>query len=62
MGMDLGNNTAHAFEMELTRRQVRACTDLDHMREITLSVLDLMEGQRQFFLDQLKEGWFSGLH
>ena len=62
MGMDLGNNTAHAFEMELTRRQVKACTDLDHMREITLSVLDLMEGQRQFFLDQLKEGWFSGLH
>ena len=62
MGMDLGNNTAHAFEMELTRRQVQACTDLDHMREITLSVLDLMEGQRQFFLDQLKEGWFSGLH
>jgi hypothetical protein len=51
MGMDLENNTAHAFEMELTRRQVRACTDVEHMREITLSVLDLMEGQRQFFLD-----------
>jgi len=51
MGMDLTDNTAHAFELELARRQVRACTDVDHMREITLSVLDLMEGQRQFFLD-----------
>ena len=49
--MDLESTTAHAFEMELTRRQVKACTDLDHMREITLSVLDLMEGPRPFFLD-----------
>ena len=49
--MDLESNTAHAFEMELVRRQVRACSDLDHMRDLTLSVLDLMEGQRQFFLD-----------
>ena len=53
MGMDTGD-MAHAFELELTRREVQSCTDLDHMRQLTLSVLDLMEGQRQFFLDQLK--------
>ena len=39
---------------KLTRREVQSCTDLNHMRQLTLSVLDLMEGQRQFFLDQLK--------
>ena len=46
-------NIEHQFEMEMTRRQVMTCSDLDHMRQITLSVLDLMEGQRQFFLDHL---------
>lgn len=47
----MGSNIEHQFEMELTRREVMACADLDHMRQITLSVLDLMEGQRQFFID-----------
>lgn len=45
------DDRAHEFEMEIARRQVEKCMDIDHMREITLSVLDLMEGQRQFFLD-----------
>ena len=49
----MDSNFEHQFEMELTRRQVMACSDVDHMRQITLSVLDLMEGQRQFFIDHL---------
>ena len=49
--MDLSNTTAHAFEMEVARREVQACEDIQHMRAITLAVLDLMEGQRQFFAD-----------
>ena len=56
--MDFGKETAHEFEMELTRREVNACHDITYMRQLTLSVLDLMEGQRQFFIDQLKGGWF----
>ena len=46
----MDSNIEHQFEMEMTRRQVMACSDVDHMRQITLSVLDLMEGQRQFLL------------
>ena len=53
----MDSNIEHQFEMERTRREVMACSDLDYMRQITLSVLDLMEGQRQFFLDHLKGGW-----
>jgi hypothetical protein len=49
----MDSNIEHQFEMERTRREVMACSDLDYMRQITLSVLDLMEGQRQFFIDHL---------
>ena len=46
-------SSAHSFEMELARREVKRCQDLHHMREICLSIIDLLEGQREFFLDQI---------
>jgi hypothetical protein len=53
MGIALMDNSAHAFEMELARREVKRCQDVHHMRELCLSVIDLLEGQREFFLDQI---------
>ena len=47
------DHSAHSFEMELARREVKRCQDVHHMREICLSVIDLLEGQREFFLDQI---------
>ena len=46
-------SSAHSFEMELARREVKRCQDLHQMREICLSIIDLLEGQREFFLDQI---------
>ena len=57
VGLLMDSNIAHQFEVEVTKREVRKCDDIQHMREITLSVLDLMEGQRQFFIDHLKGDW-----
>ena len=47
------DHSSHSFEMELARREVKRCQDVHHMREICLSVIDLLEGQREFFLDQI---------
>ena len=47
------DHSSHSFEMELARREVKRCQDVHHMREICLSIIDLLEGQREFFLDQI---------
>ena len=46
-------SSSHSFEMEVARRTVKHCEDLHHMRELCLSMIDLLEGQREFFLDQI---------
>ena len=38
------DHSSHSFEMELARREVKRCQDVHHMREICLSVIDLLEG------------------
>ena len=47
------DNSSHSFEMEVARREVKRCENVHHMREICLSMIDLLEGQREFFLDQI---------
>ena len=47
------DNSSHSFEMEVARREVKRCENVHHMRELCLSVIDLLEGQREFFLDQI---------
>ena len=47
------SSSSHSFEMEVARREVKRCEDVHHMREICLSMIDLIEGQREFFLDQV---------
>ena len=53
MGIALMDHSAHSFEMELARREVKRCQDVHHMRELCLSMIDLIEGQRDFLLDAL---------
>jgi len=45
---------AHEFHLETIKRQVRGCTDLCRLKELTLLVLDLMEGQRRFVVDHFQ--------
>jgi len=47
------DNSAHSFEMEVARREILRCDNIQHMRGICLSILDLLEGQKEFFLDQI---------
>ena len=46
-------SSSHSFEMEVARREVKRCEDVHHMREICLSMIDLLEGQRDFLLDSI---------
>lgn len=45
---------AHEFHLELIKRQVKDCTDLCRLKDLTLLVLDLMEGQRRFVVDHFQ--------
>lgn len=45
---------AHAFAMEQMRRSVQRCTSVDEMRQLTLRAIDLMETQRQVFLQMMR--------
>lgn len=45
---------AHEFHLEAIKRQVQGCTDLSRLKELTLLVLDLMEGQRRFVVDHFQ--------
>ena len=46
-------NSSNSFEMEVARRAVKRCEDVHHMRELCLSMIDLLEGQRDFLLDSI---------
>ena len=47
------SSSSHSFEMEVARREVKRCEDVHHMREICLSMIDLIEGQHDFLLDTI---------
>ena len=43
---------ASAFKAELIKREINACTDLEQLKRLTLMLIDLLEGQKQFLRDQ----------
>lgn len=44
----------HRFAIELCRREVHACNNLEAMRQLTLKTLALLESQREVFSELLK--------
>lgn len=50
---------AHHFAVEIVRREIQSCEDIDQLRALTLQVVDLMEAQRQWFLQTIADGWLS---
>jgi hypothetical protein len=49
----LSSELQHDFELEVLRREVKACSNLASLRELTLKALDLLELQRRFFRSEL---------
>ncbi len=45
---------AHEFHLEAMKRQVEGCTDLCRLKDLTLKVLELMEGQRRFVVEHFQ--------
>ena len=43
---------ASAFKAELIKREINACSDLEQLKRLTLMLIDLLEGQKQFLRDQ----------
>ena len=51
----MNGDLSHLFQVEKAKREVRNCTDLEALRTLTLKALDLLEGQRSWFMAQLKQ-------
>jgi len=45
---------SHALRLELARREILSCSNIEHMRNLTIRMLELVEHQRQWFIEQLK--------
>ena len=43
---DLVDDVSFGFTVEACRREIYACNDLNHMRDLSIRVLQLMESQR----------------
>lgn len=50
---------AHTFELERARRELHTCQDMEKLRTLSLKMLDLLEGQRLFFKQQIQRGWLN---
>lgn len=48
---------AHQFGLERARRELAAASDVEQLRHLALSLLDLLEGQRQTFEMMIRKGW-----
>ena len=48
-------DVAFGFLVETCRREVQSCSDIDHMRRLTLQVLQLMESQRSVLRQMIDE-------
>lgn len=43
---DLVDDVSFGFTVEACRREIYACNDLNHLRDLSIRVLQLMESQR----------------
>lgn len=50
---------AHTFELERARRELYTCSDIEKLRTLSLKMLELLEGQRLFFRQQIAQGWLN---
>ena len=50
-------NLSHAFELERARRELKDCQDIEKLRVLSLRMLELLEGQRLWFQQQIRNGW-----
>lgn len=52
-------NLSHAFELERARRELHGCQDIEKLRTLSLRMLELLEGQRIWFQQQVRNGWLQ---
>lgn len=43
---DIVDDVSFGFTIEACRREIYACSDINHMRDLSIRVLQLMESQR----------------
>ena len=43
---------ASAFKAEIIKREINACGDLEQLKQLTVMLVDLLEGQKQWLRDQ----------
>ena len=48
----MARDLSSAFKTELIKREINACNDLEQIKRLTLMLVDLCEGQKQWLRDQ----------
>jgi len=48
------SDLTHELQLEIYRREISSCTNIEAMRELSLRTLTLMENQRRWFVEQLR--------
>lgn len=50
---------SHQFNLELARREIGSCSDLEQLRRAALQLLNLAEMRQQFLATALSQAWFN---
>ena len=59
---DLVDDVSFGFTVEACRREIYACNDLNHMRDLSIRVLQLMESQRIVVRQLINENELDPCH
>ena len=50
---------AHEFWLQQSRLELQSCQDIESLRQVSLHLLNLLEGQRVVFAEMMPKGWLS---
>ena len=48
----MAKDLSSAFKAELIKREINACSDMEQLKRLTVMLVDLLEGQKQWLRDQ----------
>ena len=51
----MDNGLAHELSVERSRREIYRCGDIEQLRDVSLQLINLVEGQRVMLLEMMKQ-------
>ena len=51
----MDNGLAHELSVERSRREIYRCGDIEQLRDVSLQLINLVEGQRVMLLEMMRQ-------